>query len=163
MPNFTTGGTRPKVKDPGPGNSLRVTGSAAVALTFDDGPDPAQTPQILALLGQAGCVSIEAGVESITVEGRNLLDKGARLTTGQIVERLVEAKRHVPFVQANLLESGADAPGDVERWRQFLRQHDVWANKPVPMFPYPGSPEYGRRWGEHAVFVLGSRLKSCCL
>jgi peptidoglycan/xylan/chitin deacetylase (PgdA/CDA1 family) len=47
-----TGETRPKVKDPGPGNSLRVTGSAAVALTFDDGPDPAQTPQILALLAK---------------------------------------------------------------------------------------------------------------
>jgi peptidoglycan-N-acetylglucosamine deacetylase len=34
----------------GPARSLRRTGSAAVALTFDDGPDPVQTPQILALL-----------------------------------------------------------------------------------------------------------------
>ncbi|MGH8272608.1 MAG: TIGR04295 family B12-binding domain-containing radical SAM protein, partial [Gammaproteobacteria bacterium] len=23
----------------------------------------------------------------------------------------------------------------------------VWANKPVPLFPYPGSPEYTRLWG----------------
>jgi hypothetical protein len=23
----------------------------------------------------------------------------------------------------------------------------VWANKPVPLFPYPGSPDYTRRWG----------------
>jgi len=22
----------------------------------------------------------------------------------------------------------------------------VWANKPVPLFPYPGSPEYTRKW-----------------
>jgi len=32
------------------------------------------SPAHLELLGQAGCVSIEAGVESVTVEGRNLLD-----------------------------------------------------------------------------------------
>jgi peptidoglycan/xylan/chitin deacetylase (PgdA/CDA1 family) len=36
----------------GPHRSLRTTGSAAVALTFDDGPDPVQTPKILALLEQ---------------------------------------------------------------------------------------------------------------
>jgi peptidoglycan/xylan/chitin deacetylase (PgdA/CDA1 family) len=34
----------------GPGQSLRVTGSNAIALTFDDGPDPVQTPKILAML-----------------------------------------------------------------------------------------------------------------
>jgi peptidoglycan/xylan/chitin deacetylase (PgdA/CDA1 family) len=36
----------------GPAHSLRTTGTRAVALTFDDGPDPVQTPQILALLDQ---------------------------------------------------------------------------------------------------------------
>src|SRR5690349_18318780 len=36
----------------GPASSLRTTGSAAVALTFDDGPDPVQTPKILELLAQ---------------------------------------------------------------------------------------------------------------
>src|SRR5207253_1448002 len=101
----------------------------------------------LELLGRAGCVSIEAGVESITVEGRNLLDKGSRLSTAELASRLVFAKRHVPFVQANLLESGSDDPADVERWRRTLREHGVWANAPVPMFPYPGSPGYGRQWG----------------
>jgi anaerobic magnesium-protoporphyrin IX monomethyl ester cyclase len=105
------------------------------------------TPAMLDLLGKAGCVSIEAGVESVTVEGRNLLDKGSRLTTEQIAERLVHAKRSVAFVQANLLESGADDPKDVERWRAHLQAAGVWANKPVPMFPYPGSPGYSRRWG----------------
>jgi anaerobic magnesium-protoporphyrin IX monomethyl ester cyclase len=104
-------------------------------------------PANLELLGRAGCVSIEAGVESITVEGRNLLDKGTRLTTGQITERLICARRHVPFVQANLLESGADDPADVERWRARLQRFGIWANKPVPMFPYPGSPNYTRQWG----------------
>jgi B12-binding domain/radical SAM domain protein of rhizo-twelve system len=101
----------------------------------------------LALLGRAGCVSVEAGVESITVEGRNLLDKGSRLTTEQIAERLIRAKAHIPFVQANLLESGRDDPAAVERWRTQLQAHGIWANKPVPMFSYPGSPGYTRRWG----------------
>ena len=36
---------------------------------------------MLELLGRAGCVSIGAGVETLTVEGRNLRDKGSRLTT----------------------------------------------------------------------------------
>jgi anaerobic magnesium-protoporphyrin IX monomethyl ester cyclase len=105
------------------------------------------SPAQLELLGRAGCVSIEAGVESITVEGRNLLDKGSRLTTEQIADRLICAKGHVPFVQANLLEAGSDDPAEVERWRQHLLRFGVWANKPVPMFPYPGSPSYSRRWG----------------
>lgn len=34
----------------GPAKSLRTTGSTTVALTFDDGPDPVQTPKILELL-----------------------------------------------------------------------------------------------------------------
>ena len=33
------------------------------------------TPPMLDLLGAAGCVSIEAGVESMSETGRNLLDK----------------------------------------------------------------------------------------
>jgi peptidoglycan-N-acetylglucosamine deacetylase len=38
----------------GPAGSVTGTGSAGVALTFDDGPDPANTPKILDLLGQHG-------------------------------------------------------------------------------------------------------------
>ncbi|MEV0840486.1 polysaccharide deacetylase family protein [Actinocatenispora sera] len=34
----------------GPSGSLRTTGTAAVALTFDDGPSPVWTPKVLALL-----------------------------------------------------------------------------------------------------------------
>ena len=102
---------------------------------------------MLDLLGHAGCVSIEAGVESITVEGRNLLDKGSRLTTEQLAGRLIYARGRVPFVQGNLLEAGTDDPRAVEAWRQRLQQFGVWANKPVPMFPYPGSPDSTRRWG----------------
>jgi anaerobic magnesium-protoporphyrin IX monomethyl ester cyclase len=102
---------------------------------------------MLDLLGQAGCVSIEAGVESISVEGRNLLDKHSRLSTEEISARLVYVRKSVPFVQANLLDAKVDRAEDVESWRQHLIEHGVWANKPVPLFPYPGSPEYTRKWG----------------
>src|SRR5687767_2550602 len=99
------------------------------------------------LLGRAGCVSIEAGVESITEAGRSRLDKKCKISTDEISDRLIHAKQRVPFVQANLLDSQDDDPADVEAWRQRLQQHGVWANKPVPMFPYPGSPDYTLRWG----------------
>jgi anaerobic magnesium-protoporphyrin IX monomethyl ester cyclase len=102
---------------------------------------------MLDLLGAAGCVSIEAGVESISEVGRNLLDKKSRLSTDEITERLVHARTTVPFVQANLLDAQVDAADAVEAWRQHLIANGVWANKPVPLFPYPGSPDYAKRWG----------------
>jgi B12-binding domain/radical SAM domain protein of rhizo-twelve system len=105
------------------------------------------SPEMIDLLARGGCVSIEAGVESITEAGRELLDKKCRISTGEISERLIYAKRGVPFVQANLLDSKEDDPADVEAWRAHLEQHGVWANKPVPLFPYPGSPDYTRRFG----------------
>jgi B12-binding domain/radical SAM domain protein of rhizo-twelve system len=102
---------------------------------------------MLRLLGEAGCVSIEAGVESITEAGRADLDKKCRITTDEITARLIFARQHVPFVQANLLDSKDDDPAEVEAWRTRLQAHGVWANKPVPLFSYPGSPGYTRRWG----------------
>src|SRR5579875_1750726 len=104
--------------------------------------------ETLDLLGRAGCVSVEAGVESITEQGRELLDKKCRLSTDELAERLVFAKTRIPFVQANLLASPHDDAGAVEAWRSRLERHGVWATKPVPLFAYPGSPEYKRRWGE---------------
>jgi anaerobic magnesium-protoporphyrin IX monomethyl ester cyclase len=101
---------------------------------------------MLALLGQAGCVSIEAGVESITPDGRRLLNKRCKLTTDELTDLLIHAKRGVPFVQANLIGT-SDEPSDVAAWRARLSQHGIWSNEPVPLFPYPGSPEYRLRWG----------------
>jgi B12-binding domain/radical SAM domain protein of rhizo-twelve system len=102
---------------------------------------------MLDLLGAAGCVSIEAGVESISEEGRNLLDKQSRLSTDEITARLVHARSRVPFVQANLIEAQVDDREAVEAWRHHLQQFGVWANEPVPLFPYPGSPDYAKLWG----------------
>lgn len=103
--------------------------------------------EMIDLLGRAGCVSIEAGVESITAEGRQYLDKKCRMSTYDLADRLVYAKQRVPFVQANLIEMKQDDPAEVDEWRQYLIDRGVWANKPVPLFPYPGSPDYTRLWG----------------
>ncbi len=102
---------------------------------------------MLDLLGEAGCLSVEAGVESITVRGREMLDTHCRLTTDEISDRLIHAKKSIRFVQANLLQLDQDNPDLIEHWRQNLQHHGVWANMPVPLFPYPGSPDYVRRWG----------------
>jgi anaerobic magnesium-protoporphyrin IX monomethyl ester cyclase len=110
-------------------------------------------PDMLDLLGAAGCVSIEAGVESLTREGRAALDKNCRLSTDELTERLIRARETVPFVQANLIAMVDDEAELVARWRERLRRHSVWANDPVPLYPYPSSPDYRRLFGlpdEHA-------------
>ena len=104
-------------------------------------------PEMLDLLGRAGCVSIEAGIESLTEAGRAALDKKMRMTTEQVAERLVVARRHVAFVQANLIAVPGDDPALVAHWRDTLRAAGVWANDPVPLYPYPSSPDYRRLWG----------------
>jgi B12-binding domain/radical SAM domain protein of rhizo-twelve system len=105
-------------------------------------------PAMLELLGRAGCVSVEAGVESLTPQGRDALDKRCKLSTDELAERLIAAKQHIPFVQANLIEMTQDDDEEVERWRRQMRDAGVWANDPVPLYPYPGSPDYRRLWGE---------------
>lgn len=105
-------------------------------------------PDMLELLGRAGCVSIEAGVESLTADGRERLDKDCRIDTDALTRLLIEAKRHVPFVQGNLIGMAGDDAELVRAWRDHLAHHGVWANEPVPLFPYPGSPDYRKLWGE---------------
>src|SRR5690625_204520 len=104
-------------------------------------------PEMIRLLGNAGCVSVEAGVESLTEAGRNALDKKCRMTTDELTQRLLQARRHVPFVQANLIEVAGDDPEEIARWRDMMREEGVWANDPVPLYPYPSSPDYRKLWG----------------
>jgi B12-binding domain/radical SAM domain protein of rhizo-twelve system len=103
--------------------------------------------ELLELLGRAGCVSIEAGVESLTEAGRQSLDKKCRMSTEELADRLIAARRHAPFVQANLIAMADDEADLVVEWRQRLQRHGVWANDPVPLYPYPSSPEYRRLFG----------------
>ncbi|MET0482586.1 MAG: TIGR04295 family B12-binding domain-containing radical SAM protein [Aestuariivirgaceae bacterium] len=105
-------------------------------------------PALLALLGQAGCVSIEAGVESLTEAGRAALAKRCAMSTAELTERLIIARHHVPFVQANLIGELGDDAAEVTAWRDELQAHGVWANDPVPLYPYPASPDYRKLWGE---------------
>jgi B12-binding domain/radical SAM domain protein of rhizo-twelve system len=105
-------------------------------------------PEMIDLLGMAGCVSIEAGVESLTEEGRAALDKDCRVSTDDLTARLIHARRCVPFVQANLIATGTDDVATVARWREQLKDHGIWANDPVPLYPYPSSPDYHRLWGD---------------
>ena len=86
-------------------------------------------------------------MESITEKGRAALDKKCRMSTDSLADKLILARRHVPFVQANLIQMEEDDSGEVEQFRQRLIAHGVWANKPVPLYPYPGSPDYTNRWG----------------
>jgi anaerobic magnesium-protoporphyrin IX monomethyl ester cyclase len=105
-------------------------------------------PDLLSLLGEAGCVSVEAGVESLTEEGRDALAKKCRLTTGQLTAMLIKAREQIPFVQANLISMAGDEATTVARWREQLRRAGVWANDPVPLYPYPSSPDYRRLFGD---------------
>ena len=104
-------------------------------------------PEMLDLLGAAGCVSVEAGVESLTAEGRAHLDKNCRMSTDELADRLIYARRRIPFVQANLIKMPHDDPELIRHWRTRLLAHEVWANDPVPLYPYPSSPDYRRIWG----------------
>jgi hypothetical protein len=104
-------------------------------------------PRMLELLGRAGCVSVEAGIESLTPQGRESLDKRCKLSTEELAQRLVDAKRQIPFVQANLIEVPHDDVEGLQRWRAQMRDNGIWANDPVPLFPYPGTPDYRKLWG----------------
>lgn len=105
-------------------------------------------PDLIELLGEAGCVSIEAGIESLTAEGREALAKRCRLDTEDLAALLIKARQHVPFVQANLIGMAQDDAALVDYWRDRLQKYGVWANEPVPLYPYPSSPSYRALWGD---------------
>ncbi len=101
----------------------------------------------LDLLGRAHCISFECGIESITEVGRDELNKNCRLSTARITELLKYARKNIPWVQANLIETLHDDPADVAAWQTSLKQAGVWVSEPVPMFPFPGSPLYLETFG----------------
>ena len=99
------------------------------------------------LLGRAHCVSFECGVESITEQGRSAMNKNCRIDTDRIADLLIYAKGRIPWVQANLIKTANDDPALVSAWQANLKSHGVWVSEPVPMFPFPGSPEYVTTFG----------------
>jgi len=101
----------------------------------------------LDLLGRAHTVSMECGIESITDEGRDELNKNCRMSTDRIAELLIHARKRIPWVQANLILTEHDDKGEIRRFQERLKKHDVWVSEPVPMFPFPGSPLYIQTFG----------------
>jgi B12-binding domain/radical SAM domain protein of rhizo-twelve system len=101
----------------------------------------------LDLLGNAHCISMECGIESITDEGRDELNKNCRMTTERIGELLIYARQRVPWVQANLILTEHDSRDQVRNFQENLRRHGVWVSEPVPMFAFPGTPDYLQRFG----------------
>lgn len=101
----------------------------------------------LDLLGRARTISMECGIESITDEGRNELNKNCRLSTDRLTELLIYARQRIPWVQANLILTEKDDKQKIARWQEQLKTNGVWVSEPVPMFPYPGTPLYTQMFG----------------
>jgi len=101
----------------------------------------------LDLLARAHCVSIECGIESITDQGRDQLNKNCRISTDRITELLIYARQRIPWVQANLILTEHDERSQVRAFQENLRSQGVWVSEPVPMFAFPGTPDYLERFG----------------
>ena len=101
----------------------------------------------LDLLCRAHCISVECGIESITEEGREDLNKNCKLDTGRIGDLLIYARTRIPWVQANLILTDKDDRRQISEWQEHLRSRGVWVSDPVPMFPFPGSPLYAQTFG----------------
>ena len=75
------------------------------------------------------------------------MNKNCRISTDRIAGLLVYAKQRIPWVQANLIKTPEDDPALVLAWQTELKRQGVWVSEPVPMFPFPGSPEYVTTFG----------------
>ncbi len=101
----------------------------------------------LDLLGRAHCISFECGIESITKEGRDEMNKNCRFSNDRIAELLIYARGQIPWVQANLIKTAHDDDDAVAAFQNQLKARGVWVSEPVPMFPFPGSPQYVETFG----------------
>jgi B12-binding domain/radical SAM domain protein of rhizo-twelve system len=119
--------------------------------------------ETFALLGRARCISFECGIESVTDEGREEMNKHCRISTDRITELLLCARRHIPWVQANLIKTPKDDPARVAQWQAQLKSAGVWVSEPVPMFPFPGSPQYIEAFGAQPDELAWERAHSSYL
>ncbi len=95
----------------GPGKSLLTTGGQQVALTFDDGPDPEQTPKILAMLDQYGVKATFCLVGSQAQKHpelvRQIVAAGHALCNHTYNHDLSIAKKTRPQIRADLAKTNA--------------------------------------------------------
>jgi peptidoglycan-N-acetylglucosamine deacetylase len=120
---------RPPRGGTGPGGSIRVTGSAAVGLTFDDGPDPVSTPQLLDLLEQYGVKATFCLV-------------GFRARDNRALVQRIAAEGHTLCNHSwqHLLDLANRPPGYI-RWDLTETNkaiHDAVPNAPIRYFRAPG-------------------------
>jgi B12-binding domain/radical SAM domain protein of rhizo-twelve system len=101
----------------------------------------------LELLARAHCISMECGIESTSEQGREHLNKGCRLSTERLSQLLIYARSRIPWVQANLILTEHDERREIRAWQEQLKSRGVWVSDPVPMFPFPGTPDYLKRFG----------------
>jgi peptidoglycan-N-acetylglucosamine deacetylase len=127
-PQASPGSSAPR-PGTGPAGSQRLTGSDAVALTFDDGPDPQYTPQILDVLRQH---NVQATFSMI----------GSRVRDYPDVVRRVVAEGH------NLSNHSWQHLMDLGQRPACYQNHDLWAtlgwfhsavpDAPIRYFRAPG-------------------------
>ena len=95
----------------------------------------------LDLLAEAGCVSLELGIESPFPEVQAAINKGYRVDGDRILSLMAHAKRRIPWVQGDLIKLPEMDPGVVQRtrdWRDAAIESGVWMSEPVPLLLYPG-------------------------
>ena len=73
--------------------------------------------------------------------------KNCKLSNEEITKLLLLARKYIPWVQANLIENEWEDPAYVSQWQTEMKTQGVWVSEPVPMFPFPGSPEYVQTFG----------------
>ena len=99
----------------GPAESLRRTGTSTVALTFDDGPDPVQTPKLLDLLEKNGVtatfclVGKQAKAHPEIV--RRIVADGHRLCNHSWDHSLTLGKQDPTDIREDLVEDQRGDPG----------------------------------------------------
>ncbi|WP_285551242.1 polysaccharide deacetylase family protein [Actinoplanes regularis] len=113
----------------GPGKSLLTTGGRQVALTFDDGPDPEQTPKILAMLDQYGVKATFCLVGSQAEKHpdlvRDIVAAGHSLCNHTFDHDLSIAKKSPSQIRADLKKTNAAIRAAVP-------------DAPIPFFRAPG-------------------------
>ena len=67
--------------------------------------------------------------------------------TEELTERLILAKRCVPFVQANLIETPLDDPSIVGQWRDEMRGLRDLGQRSGSLVSVSGLADYRKLWG----------------
>ena len=82
--------------------------------------------------------------------GVNWIDTAAVYGMGHSEEVVARALKTWPGKRPYVFTKCAlrwDERGQVRAFQENLRKHGVWVSEPVPMFAFPGTPDYLQRFG----------------